>query len=377
MADDRAPMNRRRRATDPPPLSPDQSIPPIDVLLERVIESKASDLHIAAGAPPHVRVNGDLQPVPGMPPLTAEMTEYLVQSTMTKAQWERFLEENELDYSFGRRGLGRYRVGAFRERGDASMVLRAVAKVASELEDLGLPPALGKFSQLKQGLVLVTGPSGSGKTTTLTALIAKINRERNVHIITIEDPIEFTHHHERAVIQQREIGADTSSFARALRSSLRQDPDVLLIGEMRDTETVSATVSAAETGHLVFATLHTNNAAQSIDRIVDAFPSRQQTQIRYQLAGSLAGIVSQRLIPAIGGGRVCCAELLIMNGAVQNLIREGKTHQIENVMHSGIKEGMTIFDMRLAELVRQRRVLREVALTYAMDPRSFDGRLER
>jgi twitching motility protein PilT len=377
MASNHAASNRSRRATDPPQLSPDQSVPPIDVLLEQVVTNRASDLHIAAGVPPHIRVNGDLRPIPGMPALNAEMAEYLVQSMMTKLQWERFLEEWELDFSFGRRGLGRYRVGAFRERGDASAILRSIPTVPPELSDLGLPPALGALANLQQGLILVTGPSGSGKTTTLTAMISKINRERNVHIITIEDPIEFTHHHEKAIIQQREIGVDTESFGKALRSALREDPDVLLIGEMRDTETVSATVSAAETGHLVFATLHTNNAAQSIDRIVDAFPSRQQTQIRYQLAGSLAGIVSQRLIPAIGGGRVCCAELLIANGAVRNLIREGKTHQMENVMHSGIKEGMTIFDMRLAELVRQRKVLREVALTYAMDPRSFDERLTR
>ena len=228
---------------------------------------------------------------------------------------------------------------------------------------------------LKQGLVLVTGPSGSGKTTTLTAIIDKINRDRNVHVITIEDPIEYVHVHEKAIVQQRELGRDTSSFARALRSALREDPDVLLIGEMRDPETISATVSAAETGHLVFATLHTNSAAQSIERIIDAFPPHQQTQIRYQLAGSLQAVVSQRLVPLVKGGRVCVAEVLIVNAAVRNLVREGKTHQIESAMQSGIKEGMVIFDMRLAELVRMREVNREVALTYAMDPRSFDARL--
>jgi twitching motility protein PilT len=369
------PRGRRRRATDAQAGPIEQITPSIDSLLEYVAKMKASDLHIAAGVPPTIRVDGDLITVPNAPLLSPEMTEHLVQSIMTALQWEKYERECELDFSFGRRGLGRYRVSAFRERGDASAVLRTIPARALQLDELGLPAVLGEFAWLKQGLVLVTGPSGSGKTTTLTAIIDKINRDRNVHIITIEDPIEFVHTHERAIVQQRELGKDTESVARALRSAVREDPDVLLIGEMRDPETIAATVSAAETGHLVFATLHTNSAAQSVERIIDAFPPHQQTQIRYQLAGSLQAIVAQRLIPQIKGGRAVVAEVLLANGAVRNLIREGKTHQIQSAMHSGIKEGMVIFDMRLAEMVRKRQVHREVALSYCMDPRSFEERI--
>ena len=377
MGDTADPRGRRRRATDPPvdPLVRDAVT--IDSLLEFVVKSKASDLHLTAGVPPTVRVDGELITIPDTPVLSPEMSERLVQGLMNMTQWQTFERELELDFSFGRRGLGRYRVGAFRERGDASAVLRTIAPKALQIDELGLPRVIGEFAWLKQGLVLVTGPSGSGKTTTLTAIIDKINRDRNVHVITIEDPIEFVHEHERAIVQQREVGRDTTSFAKALRSALREDPDVLLIGEMRDPETIAATVSAAETGHLVFATLHTNSAAQSIERIVDAFPSHQQTQIRYQLAGSLEAVVSQRLIPQIKGGRAVVAEVLLANGAVRNLIREGKTHQIQSAMHSGVKEGMVIFDMRLAEMVRKHQIHREVALSYCMDPRSFEERLHR
>jgi twitching motility protein PilT len=375
MTDKTAPMRRTRRATDPHAGPVEECTPSIDSLLERVVEMGASDLHIATGIEPTVRVDGELITLSGTPIFTCEMAEHFIQSLMTISQWEEFQRELELDFSFGRRGLGRYRVGVFRERGDASAVLRTIPQRVLQLDELGLPRSVAEFAWLKQGLVLVTGPSGSGKTTTLTAIIDKINRERKVHIITIEDPIEYVHVHNEAIVRQREIGRDTTSFTRALRSSLREDPDVLLIGEMRDTETIAATVSAAETGHLVFATLHTNSAAQSIERIVDGFPPHQQSQIRYQLAGSLTGVISQRLIPTIDGGRVCVAEVLIVNGAVRNLIREGKTHQIASAMHSGLKEGMVIFDMHLAELVKNRRVHREVALGYAMDPASFESRL--
>lgn len=368
--------HRRRRATDRSAEPVEQVTPPVEWLLEYAVQAGASDVHIAAGVEPTVRVDGEIVTIPNTPVLSAEMAEYLVRSLMTPTQWEEFEREWELDFSFGRRGFGRYRVAAFRERGDASAVLRKIPTEAPQLDKLGLPPSVGLFAQLNQGLVLVTGPSGSGKSTTLTAIIDKINRERNVHVITIEDPIEYVHAHDRAIVQQRELGLDTVSFKRALRSALREDPDVLLIGEMRDTDTTASTVSAAETGHLVFATLHTNSAAQSIDRIVDSFPPHQQAQIRFQLAGSLAGIVSQRLVPLAKGGRVCVAEVLIANGAVRNVIREGKTHQIDNVMQAGLKEGMVIFDMRLAELVRQRKVDRDVALAYAMDPRSFHERLK-
>jgi twitching motility protein PilT len=369
------PMRRRRRATDPPPTPSELDPPPIDSILEFIVQTKSSDLHLTSGVTPTARIDGVLTPVPNTPILNPDTAERLVASVMSAGQREEFAQELELDFAFGRRGLGRYRVSAFRERGDVSAVFRRIPDKPLQLDQLGLPHVVGRFAELQQGLVLVTGPSGAGKTTTLTAILDKINRERNVHVITIEDPIEFVHVHDRAIVQQREVGRDTTGFARALRSALREDPDVLLIGEMRDLETMSATVSAAETGHLVFATLHTNSAAQSIDRIIDAYPPHQQMQIRMQLAGSLQAIVSQRLVPLIGGGRVCVAEVLVASGAIRNLIREGKTHQIESAMQSGIKEGTVIFDMRLADLVLQRRVSRDIALAYCMDPRSFDARL--
>ncbi len=368
--------NRRRRATDRPADAVELVTPPIEWLLEYAVQRGASDVHIVAGVAPTVRVHGEIITIPNVPILSCEMAEFLVHSMMSDSQWEEFSREWELDFSFGRRGFGRYRVAAFRERGDASAVLRRIPNEAPNLDELGLPASVESFAWLNQGLVLVTGPSGSGKTTTLTAIIDKINRERNVHIITIEDPIEYVHAHDKAIVQQRELGRDTTSFARAVRSALREDPDVLLIGEMRNTDTIASTVSAAETGHLVFATLHTNSAAQSIERIVDSFPPDQQAQIRLQLAGSLAGIVSQRLVPLTKGGRACVAEVLVANGAVRNLIREGKTHQIDNVMQAGLKEGMVIFDMRLAELVRRNQVEADVAMAYAMDPRSFKARLK-
>jgi twitching motility protein PilT len=375
MTDNTSPGRRGRRATDVPADPSLQAVLQIDSLLGCVIQMNASDLHLAAGTPPTVRVDGELVRIPNAPVLSPDMAETLVRSLMTDDQRSEFEREWELDFSFGRRGLGRYRVGAFRERGDASAVLRRIPDTPLQLDELGLPRVVGNFAAFKQGLVLVTGPSGAGKTTTLTAIIDKINRERNVHVITVEDPIEFVHVPRRAMIQQREVGKDTTAFARALRSALREDPDVLLIGEMRDLETIAAAVSAAETGHLVFATLHTNSAAQSIDRMIDAFPPHQQTQIRLQLAASLQAVVSQRLLPLIDGGRVCVAEVLIVTGAIRNLVREGKTHQIESAMQIGQKDGMVIFDTRLAELVRQRKVSREVALSYCTDASSFDARL--
>ena len=375
MGDIGNPIRRVRRATDSKSRGAKQNVPQIDSLLEFVVEMEASDLHLAAGMAPTVRVDGELSPIPDAPVLDAEMSQRLVASVMSAEQKEEFEQEWELDFSFGRRGLGRYRVSAFHERGDVAAVLRRIPDQPLQLDELGLPHIVGNLAMLKQGLVLVTGPSGAGKTTTLTAIIDKINRERNVHIITIEDPIEFVHANSRAIVQQREVGKDTTAFARAVRSALREDPDVLLIGEMRDLETIAATVSAAETGHLVFATLHTNSAPQSIDRIVDAFPPHQQTQIRLQLAETLQAVVSQRLVPMVDGRRVCVAEVLVVNDAIRNLVREGKTHQIESAMQIGRKEGMVVFDMRLADLVRQRRVSHEVAMAYCMDPRSFGSRL--
>jgi twitching motility protein PilT len=367
---------RRRRATDPPPDSDSLSFAlEIDQLLEFVIETSASDLHITPGLPPMARIHGELVPIPEIPPLTPEMSSAFLDAIMTQEQRRIFDEERELDFSFGRRGLGRYRVNAFTERGDVAAAVRRIPVTPPTLEELGLPPVLREIAELRRGLVLVTGPAGSGKTTTLAALISQINSERTEHIITIEDPIEFVHRHQRSIVQQREVGRDTTEFARALRSALREDPDVLLIGEMRDLETIAAAVSAAETGHLVFATLHTNSAAQAVDRIIDVFPPDQQTQIRMQLSASLQAVLAQRLVPMIVGGRVCVMEVLLANEAMRNLIREGKTHQIDSAMQSGIKDGMIIFDMMLADLVRRGEVAGDVAVQYCNDPRSFGSRV--
>lgn len=365
----------RRRKTDPPPDPCRQFTPSLDATLEQVVAMGASDLHITSGIQPTVRVSGILLPIPDTPVMTPEMTECFVTGTMTAEQLEEFEREGEIDFAFGRRGVGRYRVNAFRERGDVSAAMRRIPDRPIPLDTLGLPAIVSSFAQLSQGLVILTGPTGSGKSTTLAGLIDKINRERRVHIITIEDPIEYLHTHQMAIVQQRELGRDTNTFARALSSALREDPDVILIGEMRDPQTMAAAVSAAETGHLVFTTLHTNSAAQSVDRIIDMFAPHQQKQIRMQLAASLQAIVSQRLLPSIDGGLACVAEVLIATTAVRNLIRESKTHQLESVMPSGVKEGMVIFDVQLAELVRSQRISHEVAMTYCTDQQTFDTRL--
>ena len=347
----------------------------IDELLEYVVRTNASDLHLTPGLPPMVRIDGELAPIPEMPILSPAMSSALLDTIMSVEQRQVFDAEWELDLSFGRRSLGRYRVNAFMEKGDPAAAIRRIPDSPPTIEELGLPPILVDLSRLKRGLVLVTGPTGSGKTTTLAAMINQINRERTEHIITIEDPVEFVHAHDRSIVQQREIGRDTTEFSRALRSALREDPDVILIGEMRDLETIAAAVSAAETGHLVFATLHTNSAVQAIDRIIDVFPPAQQTQIRLQLSASLQAVLAQRLVPKVTGGRICVVEVLVASEAVRNLIREGKTHQMDTAMQSGIKDGMIMFDMELADLVRRGEVSREVALGYSNDPRSFGIRV--
>jgi len=366
----------RRRASDPPvDASARSAALNVDLLLSYVQRVNASDLHLTPGIPPTVRVDGRLIPIPDAPVLTGEDTSVLLDAIASAEQRRTFDAEWELDCSFGRRELGRYRANAFMQSGDIAIALRRIPEMAPTLEELGLPPVLAELAQLQRGLVLVTGPTGSGKTTTLAALIRRINEERTEHIITIEDPIEFVHQHDHSIVQQREVGRDTTEFARALRSALREDPDVLLIGEMRDLETIAAAVSAAETGHLVFATLHTNSASQAVDRIIDVFPPGQQTQIRMQLSVSLQAVIAQRLVPRISGGRICVAEVLLANDAVRNLIREGKTHQMENTMQSGVKEGMVMFDMVLADFVRRGEIAKDVALHYSNDPRSFESRL--
>lgn len=311
----------------------------IEILLEEVVKKRASDLHIQVGLPPMLRIDGALMPAAGTQPLDEAAVERLVFQILDEDQRQILLKDKEFDFSFAFGTLGRFRVNAFHERGNLAAALRLIPNEIKSAAELGMPPIISTFAEFPRGLVLVTGPTGSGKSTTLASLIDKINTEKSHHIITIEDPIEFTHKSKKSVVVQREVHYDTYSFSAALRSSLRQDPDVVLIGEMRDLETISAAITIAETGHLVFATLHTNSAAQSIDRMIDVFPPHQQPQIRAQLSNILQAIVSQRLVPSIGGGRVVAAEVLIANPAVRNIIREGKSHQLDAVIQTSAEQG--------------------------------------
>lgn len=349
-----------------------QAQPRIEILLEEVIKKKASDLHIQVGLPPMLRVDGSLIPVSGADVLTEEAVELLVFAILDEDQKQILLKDKEFDFSFAFGDLGRFRVNAFHERGNLAAALRLIPNEILTIEQLGLPPIANKFADYPRGLVLVTGPTGSGKSTTLAALVHKINMERSSHIITIEDPIEFTHKSKKSVIVQREVHYDTYSFSAALRSSLREDPDVVLIGEMRDLETIAAAITIAETGHLVFATLHTNSAAQSIDRMIDVFPPHQQPQIRAQLSNILMAICSQRLIPSIGGGRVAAAEVLIATPAVRNIIREGKSHQLEAVIQTGAEFGMQSMDKTLTTLIHNGTITYDEARNYAVDLDELD-----
>ena len=349
-----------------------QGQPRIEVLLEEVIKKKASDLHIQVGLPPMLRVDGTLVPVPSTEVLDEEAVEALVFAILDEDQKQILLKDKEFDFSFAFGDLGRFRVNAFHERGNLAAALRLIPNEIMTIEQLGLPPIVNKFADYPRGLVLVTGPTGSGKSTTLAALIHKINHERASHIVTIEDPIEFTHRSHRSVIVQREVHYDTYSFSAALRSSLRQDPDVVLIGEMRDLETIAAAITIAETGHLVFATLHTNSASQSIDRMIDVFPPHQQPQIRSQLANILMAICSQRLLPAIGGGRIASAEILVATPAVRNIIREGKSHQLEAVIQTGGEFGMQSMDKTLVNLIHSGTITYDEARNYAVDLDELD-----
>jgi twitching motility protein PilT len=343
----------------------------IEILLEEVIKLKASDLHLQVGLPPMLRVDGALRPVSGTEVLTEETVEGLVYSILDEDQKSILLKDKEFDFSFAFGDLGRFRVNAFHERGNIAAALRLIPNEMMTIEQLGLPPIVAKFAEYPRGLVLVTGPTGSGKSTSLAALIHKINHERATHIITIEDPIEFTHKSQRSVIVQREVHYDTFSFSAALRSALRQDPDVVLIGEMRDLETISAAITIAETGHLVFATLHTNSAAQSIDRMIDVFPAHQQPQIRSQLSNILMAICSQRLVPTIGGGRIAAAEILVATPAVRN-IREGKTHQLDAVIQTGGEYGMQSMDKTLVNLIHEGVISYDEAKNFAIDVEELD-----
>jgi twitching motility protein PilT len=344
----------------------------IESLLEEVIRKKASDLHIQVGLPPMLRVDGVLIPIMGFNSLDEQAVELLVFSILDNDQKQILLKDKEFDFSFAFGTLGRFRVNAYHERGNLAAALRLIPNEIKGVTELGLPGIVMNFAAYPRGLVLITGPTGSGKSTTLAALVDKINTESSKHIITIEDPIEFTHKSKKSVVVQREVHYDTYSFSAALRSSLRQDPDVVLIGEMRDLETISAAITIAETGHLVFATLHTNSASQSIDRMIDVFPPHQQPQIRAQLSNILMAICSQRLIPAIGGGRVVAAEILTTNPAVRNIIREGKAHQLDAVIQTSADVGMQTMDRTLVNLVQKGVITYDNAYEVAVDLVEFE-----
>lgn len=339
----------------------------INELLEITIANKATDLHLTCGVPPTLRIDGILTPVPNQSPLTSQQTKDLTYSLLSEARKQALERERELDFSFSFKEKARFRANVFYEKNNIACALRFLPTKISTIQELGLPPVLEDFTGHSQGFVLITGPTGHGKTTTLAALISKINKERNAHIITIEDPIEYIHKHEKSIVVQREIRQDTHSFARALRSVLREDPNVVLIGEMRDLETISAALTIAETGHLVFSTLHTNNAAETVDRVIDVFPPHQQHQVRTQLANTLLGVVSQRLIPKIGGGRVVASEVLFVNSAIRNLIREGKSYQINNVIQTSAAANMISLDKTLAKLVIEGKISLDSADMYAID----------
>ena len=331
-----------------------------EILLE-VMERQSSDLHLTAGSPPMVRERGKLRPL-DYPVLTPQTVREVVYSILSNEQRQRLETDWQLDFAYSIPSKARFRVNAFFQRASIGAAFRLIPDQMPSLDALGLPPGIKELTKKPRGFVLVTGPTGSGKSTTLAAMLDLINSERNEHIMTVEDPIEFLHRHKRCIVNQRELGSDAQSFAMALKAALRQDPDVILVGEMRDLETISTALTAAETGHLVFATLHTQDTAQTVDRIVDVFPAEQQQQIRVQLSVSLQGIVTQQLLPTVDGmSRVCATELLVPTPGVRNLIREGKTHQIYSALQTGATHGMQTMDSALADLVRQQKITRELA----------------
>ncbi|HEX6624981.1 MAG TPA: type IV pilus twitching motility protein PilT [Pyrinomonadaceae bacterium] len=347
-------------------------------LLKKLIEVGGSDLHLTTNTAPQVRVDGHLRPLDGIRPLTSADTKSLAYSVLTDAQKHRFEEQLELDFSFGVRGLSRFRANLFNQRGAVGAVFRAIPYEIKSFETLGLPPVVSTLCDRPRGLILVTGPTGSGKSTTLAAMLDKVNRERHEHIVTIEDPIEFLHSHKSCIVNQREVGADTKGFAEALRTALRQDPDVVLVGEMRDLETIESALRIAETGHLTFATLHTNTAASTINRVIDVFPAEQQSQIRAQLSMVLEGILCQSLLPrADGRGRAMGLEILVPNAAIRNLIREDKVHQIYSMMQTGQdKYGMQTFNQALATLYHKRIITLDIALQRSSNPEELRELIE-
>jgi twitching motility protein PilT len=344
----------------------------LDSLLTMLVERGGSDLHITAGIAPCMRINGDLTPLPGRDRLLPVDTETLIRSVLSDAQWQKFDATQELDTAYALPGVSRFRMNVYRQRGAVGAVMRAIPHKIRSLEELGLPQSVENFAHLPRGLVLVTGPTGSGKSTTLASLLDVANQTRAAHIVTIEDPIEYLHRHGKSVVNQREVGSDTADFSVALKHVLRQDPDIILVGELRDLETTSVAVTAAETGHLVLATLHTQSAAQTIDRLIDIYPPHQQQQIRAQLSNCLQGVVTQALAPRKDGmGRTIICEIMIATSAIRNLVREGKVHQIPSFLQASGEVGMISFDQHLAQRYSEQFISRNTGLELAHDPSEF------
>src|SRR3989338_779321 len=343
----------------------------IQELLEIVIKKEASDLHLIVGSPPVIRIDGQLMPVASSF-LTPEDTESLIFELLASDQKEILLVNKELDFSFALGDVARFRVNAYFQKGYLSAALRLIPSYIKSIEELNLPKICHNFAKMRQGFILVTGPTGHGKSTTIASIINEINQTRPVHILTVEDPIEYVYPKGKGLVSQREMHLDSHSWEVSLRSALREDPDVVLVGEMRDYETIASAITIAETGHLVFATLHTNSAAQSIDRIIDVFPESQQAQVRLQMAATMAGIISMRLLPQIGGGRLPAIEVLLSTGAVRTSIREGKSHLIDNIIQTSGEEGMILMDASLAYLVKAGKVAMDVARAYSMRPKELD-----
>ena len=350
-------------------------MPIIEEILREAKEAGASDVHLTVGIPPKMRVNGDLLTMNYSKMLPADTLDILI-SVMTEAQREKFEERGEYDFSFSIPNCGRFRVNAYKQRGSVAIAFRLVGTKVPTPEELGVPESVIDLYQRKRGLVLVTGPTGSGKSTTLAAIIDKINNNRDAHVITLEDPIEYLHQHKMSMVNQREIGLDSENYANALRAALREDPDVILVGEMRDFETISVAITAAETGHLVLSTLHTIGAASTVDRVIDVFPPHQQQQIRVQFANVLEAVISQQLIPTVDGkGRVAAFEVMHATHAVRNLIREGKSHQLSSVMQTNRRLGMITMDEAITQLYQERKITRENAIQFAQDPDTMEMKL--
>ena len=340
----------------------------LKIFLQNVIDSKASDLHLIAGLPPTLRINGELVPIPSSGVLTQDQISELLKQVLATEQLERLSVNKEIDFSLNFSDRGRFRVNAYTQKNSLAAAFRLIPIEIPDIDSLGLPKILHSFTSLRQGLVLVTGPTGHGKSTTLAAMINEINKTRACHIVTIEDPVEFIFRPQRSIISQREMRSDTHSWEVALRSALREDPDVVLVGEMRDYETIAAALTVAETGHLVLATLHTNSAAQAIDRIVDVFPDEQQKQIRLQLSNTLEAVFSQRLVASITGTRAVAYEIMLGTTAIKTAIREGKTHQIESILETSQEVGMSTIERSLADLVRRGVITMEVAQSWSLRP---------